>query len=362
MSKPQFQRRIHRARRILDAAGHAYPQAWGQVDHFRLQRGSTPDFDWPAWCYMPIAGGLACVDPHGIGTPTAVRRGVCLTALATWRMTQGIYRFDPALRDAVLATPLDGDIPDDHLEHLPEWCVYVDLASAELEYDARPLHGAWLHLDYDIARDGGREFRVVFDCARDPRQPYAADGLECFGLPLRGSIAESLEWLGNSARATADAHGIELPAEVLQAMQDQAPHLQRMLALALYLSADADITRRGEPAQPSNPTPTRSGAGRWIMPAAAGPAEWDVGTRIGAALRAAYAREQAGGDAAPTGRHVRPHVRRAHWHTIVSGPRKRDDGVQIDAQDRRRALRWLPPIPVNVADMGALPAVVRPVR
>jgi len=96
--------------------------------------------------------------------------------------------------------------------------------------------------------------------------------------------------------------------------------------------------------------------------AADGPREWDVGVRIGAALRAAYAREETGGEAATTGRHVRPHVRRAHWHTVLSGKRKREDGTTIPASEQRRELRWMPPIAVAINDAGELPSVIRPVR
>ena len=68
--------------------------------------------------------------------------------------------------------------------------------------------------------------------------------------------------------------------------------------------------------------------------------------RLGAALRAAYhARETAPEGA---GASVRPHVRRAHWHTYRIGEGRAE-----------RVLRWLPPIPVNVTDVGELPAVIR---
>ena len=72
--------------------------------------------------------------------------------------------------------------------------------------------------------------------------------------------------------------------------------------------------------------------------------------------------DQAGGDAAGDGRQVRPYMRRAHWRTVVSGKRKAADGSAIPAEKRKRELRWMPPIAVNVDDIGALPAVVRRVK
>lgn len=87
---------------------------------------------------------------------------------------------------------------------------------------------------------------------------------------------------------------------------------------------------------------------------------WDVGVRLGAALRRAYQAEQTG----RVGEHAapRPHIRRAHWHTILSGPKQRPDGSEIPPQDRQRDLRWLPPTSVNIEDPDALPATVRRVQ
>jgi hypothetical protein len=290
----------------------------------------------------------------------AAHHPAIITALGTWRMTKGIYRFDPALFDAVLDTPIDGAIPTEHLQRLPEWCVYVDLSGADLD---RRLHGAWLHMEYDFARAGQAEFRIVFDCAADPRQPFAAAGLEPLAVPLVGSIDESLEHLARSAKLQAERVGFGLPDDALVDIKAQSEIVRGMLALALYLCGEApDVTRRGTPDMPAKPEPVRTRRAGWQLFPADGPREWDVGVRIGAALRAAYAREETGGEAAATGRHVRPHVRRAHWHTVLSGRRLRDDGTAIPSSERRAELRWMPPIAVAIEDADELPAVIRPVK
>jgi hypothetical protein len=85
------------------------------------------------------------------------------------------------------------------------------------------------------------------------------------------------------------------------------------------------------------------------IPAASLPTKWDVGVRMGAAIRAAEAKErsepQGGTHASP-----RAHVRRAHWYTFTRG-----------AGRAERFVKWLPPIPVNVGDDN-LPAVIRDVE
>ena len=82
--------------------------------------------------------------------------------------------------------------------------------------------------------------------------------------------------------------------------------------------------------------------------------------RLGAAIRDAQARSHTAD--AGSGAGVRPHVRRAHWHTFLSGARLREDGSAIPSSARRRELRWMPPVPVNVRDLDELPAVIHPVQ
>ncbi len=66
---------------------------------------------------------------------------------------------------------------------------------------------------------------------------------------------------------------------------------------------------------------------------------------------------EVGTDARPggsgEGRTMRPHVRRAHWHTFLTGPR---------SGEQTPILKWLPPIPINVDNPGELPVVVRDVE
>jgi len=79
---------------------------------------------------------------------------------------------------------------------------------------------------------------------------------------------------------------------------------------------------------------------------------WDVGIRIGAALRRAHEHDNAEHGSSANHAGPRPHVRRAHWHTFLTGPRI----------EPKRALRWLPPIAVNVEDINDLVPTVRPVK
>lgn len=341
MSQPK----IHRTSRILSSVGHAYPLMWKHIDEFRSDRDGG--VTWPDWCFIPIAATLACIDPRQIGPVETGRRAAITAALGAWRMTQGIYRFDPALLDAVLQTPIDGDIPADHLIHMPEWCVYVELPGDAV---SPAIHGAWIYMDFDLARGGRHEFRAILDMARNPRSPFDGNELLPLALPLGGSVDQSLNDLISSAQAEASRLSMNMDG-LSQKLDGVMGLMLPILSIALYLCADSDI-------RPAAGNPGMTGRQPAASMPASHPTSWDVGARIGAALRAAYAREQMGGSAAPGGRSVRPHVRRAHWHTIISGPRQDDTGQPIAASDRTRNLRWMPPIPVNVTDLDAMPTVI----
>ena len=85
-----------------------YPTAWRQADDLRARRGH--DVDWPDWCYLPLAGAYAIIETEatrqGIPMITAVSDVGNLGALIAWRQTQGVYRFDATVFDAVLSIAL----------------------------------------------------------------------------------------------------------------------------------------------------------------------------------------------------------------------------------------------------------------
>ena len=94
------------------------------MDEFRASRKELGD--WPDWCFLPLAGTYAIVSKgKTLQSPNQAHHIGILGALAAWRVTQGIYRFDPTTFDALWKTPVTGDIPTEVLFHLPEWCVYI---------------------------------------------------------------------------------------------------------------------------------------------------------------------------------------------------------------------------------------------
>ena len=104
--------------KILSTFSRLYPDAWKQVDEFRARRRN-----WgtgPTGAFLPLAGTYAIVSKgKTLQSPNQAHHIGILGALAAWRVTQGIYRFDPTTFDALWKTPVTGDIPTEVLFHLP---------------------------------------------------------------------------------------------------------------------------------------------------------------------------------------------------------------------------------------------------
>jgi hypothetical protein len=187
--------------------------------------------------------------------------------------------------------------------------------------EERPIHGAWAHLDLNDSSGGtfAPELRIVLDTARLTSDPLnTTDG--CLAIPLigRGTIAESLELVLAFGVKVARAHGVKVAAE-LSDPERVARILWPVISLLLYVCTESGQIGDGL-RRPVNPPPKRTRHG-WRQFPANRPTNWDVGIRIGAALRRAY-QQQANEDTLPTGRH-------------------------LPGRTERR-VKWLPPIWVNL--------------
>ena len=332
-----------RPRKHVTRFGQLYPRAWRQVDHLRADREGLGG--WPDWCFLPLAGSFAIVT-GGRALPPGerVEHVGILGALAAWRVTQGIYRFDPTVLDALWDTPVTGDIPTEVLHHLPEWCVYV--ATPGKTWNGATLHGFFAHLEHD-SNDGRTELRLVLDVT-------GADGDDLIVIPVhlgQGGVAEGVAaMMRESARhqpIPSSVHG-----DVIEAVSGTVSPL---VSLVLYLCSQAAEIRSGSGGgrPPTRAKAVKTKKGMRLFPPEQ-PRSWEVGYRLGAALRKGMCgqgveTEHPGSHASP-----RPHVRRAHWHSFWTGRRDRPEVRSV-------VVKWLPPIPVNVVDIEDLTPTVRQV-
>ena len=75
------------------------PNAWKRLANFCKSKNEP---GWPDWCYVPLSEVFK-MTLVGIGDilPKSMSETVA-GGLGTWRMTQGVYRFDPDLLEALL--------------------------------------------------------------------------------------------------------------------------------------------------------------------------------------------------------------------------------------------------------------------
>jgi len=337
---------IPRPKRHLIAMSRRYPDAWRLVDEMRADRGTRLP-DWPEWCFLPAAGAYAIVSRGRMLSPLdpEIEDIARVAALAAWRVTQGIYRFDPDLYRALRGTPVEGDLPVDIILRLPEWCVYIETPG--YMFGADPLHGFFAHLEHD-ANDRRIELRFLLDFGDD------LDDLLPLPLHMSGDVAASLAAMAEEANRQAERAGMEIPPEAFTAPGQMVPYVTPLVSLVLYLCSTAAeyIGDR----RPTYPRPVRTKRGPRIFPPDQ-PTVWQTGFRIGAALRRAENERRRSSDEGETTdrRSPRPHIRCAHWHAYWTGPRS-------EPAKRRVVLHWLPPIPVNVGDLDDIAPTVRSVK
>jgi hypothetical protein len=272
--------------------------------------------------------------------------------LATWRATQGIYRIDPDVAEAVWNTPLEGQLPVELLFHLPEWCVYIETPGRRLSTGKR-LEGFFAHLNggADAAEP---ELHLLLD---DP-----AGVLHSVAVSLSAATLEEACRLASIDRANYEekvcwSNGVpeKIADEQLFATEPSAAAacLAPLLSVLLYLCSQSAEYRdsAGLAKAPGRPAPVQTRKGMRIFPPD-NPTIWETGYRMGASLRGAM--KQALGETGGSRFSPSPHIRRAHWHSFWLG-RRTNQG------ERRLALKWLPPIPVALVTSEDLVPAIRQV-
>ena len=221
---------------------------------------------WPEWCYLPLSAWYAVVTAHlecdslYLGTVGDVSR---LGALGAWRMTKGVYQFEPSLYDTLTSVErLSGSLPAETFLRLPEWCVYIQTPRLRgFEY-IDELYGAFVHLEWD-ANTHETDLRFYLD-GSGPRLPGIPLHLGNWSIAsgLRRTYDQAIEQLQRWGEWTEDR------TETLRGVLD------RLCALTLYLCSDG-VQIKG-PGKPGNPSPKKTKGG-WKLFPADGVRRWRAG-------------------------------------------------------------------------------------
>lgn len=348
--RPKFKKRIHRAKRRLNAASPSF-----QWFFLACEKVRKDEKDWES-CYFVTADGVeeqAVIEmskTKGFAEfselPDWQKTNIFVSGLlwSTWRMTQGIYRFDETIYKSLLATEKQAKIPTQLLKRLPQWCVYIETPGlfCDFGFGECELHGVWCQLGIHK----NKELLMLF---ADIDEIY--NGYE---LPPSIHVDISYEKIGTAIKVIVEDEKLD---------KAMAKKMEKWIIpvfnLLLYLCSDEpDLANKNKPLNPENPEPKKTKKG-WRLYPRHGVQMWDVGTRLAQSISSFY---QQSSESEATGLKVRPHVRNAHWRTVLFGKMKDEQGNKIKKENRQRKLIWIPPSFINVDKFDELPAVVRKIK
>ena len=317
---PLIEQAVQSMRTRMRRVEEVFPDVWRKLDEMR-SKNNRGGLRWPSWCLCPVSASVAiCTHTNSMDMASE------LAALYAWRCGQGIYRIDEDLAEALTRTDLGEKIPPGVVFRLPEWAPYIVTTIGGEQV------GILAHLEFDVIAERC-ELRLIVD-------DLNGTAGDLFVLHLAGeTLNDAVDSFFTTAADNARAAGRELtiPAE---ARGEYRAQLETFLPFVLYLCSDnPDILGTNDTALPTPATPTKTKRGERLFPPAT-PQLWDVGWRVGSVLHAHNQPTRHSTTGEGTG--VRPHLRRAHWHTYWTG-----EGSRTDRTRRQARLRWVAPVLVG---------------
>lgn len=314
----------------------ASPDIWKNIEQFYFSRGTDGLPDWPDWCFVPMAGFWGAISNVPDGNEMQMVESLPgIAALGKWRYTMGVYEFDPDVYEELISSPFTGKVPVDVLLRLPQWCMYIKTPSID------DTEGFFVHLEYDV-NHARKELRVVLDHGDDD------GGMKATNLILHlesDDLDECLSSVSDFSQRLLQDEGVDIDLGEYGSMGDfmsgavanaTGPIWRTILPLILYFCVTPDEDR--EPSKSvyyKNPSPKKTKRGIRLFPAD-GPKHHIAGKEDGEAVRQFRKMVKQGGQ---SGRTVKAHIRRAHWHGYWKGPR--------DSDEREYVYKWLPPTVVS---------------
>ena len=247
------------------------------IDQYRQHGLFGQGPEWPDWCFLPAAGfGFIVCDALGeeANEQSINRDMVALGTLATWRYSQGVYRFDPDFMAELTGTPLLGKLPEHQFHRLPQWCVYIE--TPEMDWFGEPLCGFWAHLNWNIETHA-TTLTFLFDAEKGSGMTL----LDIGSWSIREGVQRAF---GYTVEQYHRRNGPDL-GEAGFDSEELAGALTPLVAMILYLCSDTpEIEHAHIPGlRPTRPHPKKTRHGWKLFP----PAQvtvWKVGNKTGALL------------------------------------------------------------------------------
>lgn len=346
-------------RHLADKTTH-YPQIWRDHDELRTEQQQLTR--WPSWCYAPVSVSRTCFELPKYGGPVSRQEEegnlVGVAALAAWRLTKGIYLFDETIFGALWDSDLQGDLPVELLQRMPEWCVYVPFPTPrEMPHiclstavPAFRICGFFAYLDWE--KNDATWLHLCLDADyADPDHPFS---LNPISLKLEGELSDSCR----PFRRLLNTAVRDFPmVDITGWLEKQETDLIRpLVSILLWLcSAKPEISGL-DPLRGLRTKKTKQGVRHFN---AEHPRVYEVAYRIGAALRLAQEVVTRGKPGGGTHASPRPHIRKAHWQGFWTGPRA--SAGKDQPTERKLIPKWVAPIAVCVGTDDTIIPTIHPV-
>lgn len=301
-----------------------FPHAFETLDKVAAAKGRDVP-DWHERCDIPVAATLALVEFEQLPAGIQAIMGALTAALYSWRKYKQVYTFNPDLAAEIEEQPLD-KIPMEVLYSLPYNCVWIEIDGAK--------EGFFVWFEWGIWGDRKNQMELHFLGIND-NLGYKSQYI--LHLTQKGTITDGVnEMIRRSPE-------LNITAEEAYYMQSQ---IRKLLNLLLYICAqNAEIEENPQQKQITKRTaesvkkPTDKF--RELQ-------KWDVGFKLGKAIRAYKQSEQdfspvpptlSSAEEGKTRQRPRPHIRRGHYHHFWTGSDK--DG------SKKIILKWIAPTYIN---------------
>ena len=324
-----------------------WPDIWKQAADYTHING-IGEISWDDICYLPYSAAYEIItrdiDPQVLrNADLTARESIAsmartLAALAPWRLDKQVYRFDADFEKMLFEQAGETDLPSNVFLKLPHRCIYIETSTISI--DNKQIAGVFAHIEHD-PKSRDYELRVL---------PLMPDGVTTYDFPVRLSPASISDNLRVAIANKDEAENVVI-----------INFLSQILQLILYIcSSNNEVKPSAEQSAVMRRDATIKDKYREIQ-------KWDVGMRIGAAIRRAQTEDavaegaddesendDADGDSSSShNSYKRPHSRRAHWHHYWTGKR---DG------ERTLILKWIAPTFIHLDADGELPTVIHPVQ
>lgn len=276
-----------------------------------------------------------------------------LAGLTAWRTTKNVFMFDDTLLNSLLSTPAPNSLPMDLLFNVIDWAYFVYMPNQYFfgikiigflcffdEEDVSEIHSEIENglikepsrIDADKYLSKKTEKLNIMFVFENLATPFIFSILKGSDTSIKDEIYKEFQDYDYCDGSVVSYDSIEARQTVIN---DSIATVNNAINLMLFLLSNKNIIGESKPSIPKQ-IKTKKGL-RFFPPDK--PKIIEIGKSIGEKLRQYEAAQER--KFIESGRTLRPHIRRGHWHGVWTGARNSETPQTFK-------YNWLPPMGVNI--------------